>query len=156
MQASSFWLTFIWNTNIEIKVRKRAKIRNRYNQAPHLTQDTIGKVTTIQLDITNESQEVTHLSRMDLPTLINWTSPFPFKGLLGVFFFIFFFNFDWTFSKQTVDTLIRRRVEQRLIWVCTIYSCPTNRMTGLYELKMADLVLCAPGFPCTLNLISRL
>ena len=28
------------------KVRKRAKIRNRYNQAPHLTKDTNGKVTT--------------------------------------------------------------------------------------------------------------
>ena len=40
------------------KVRKRAKIRNRYNQAQHLTQDTNGKVTTSQLDITNESQEV--------------------------------------------------------------------------------------------------
>ena len=36
----------------------RAKIRNRYNQAPHLTQDTNEKVTTSQLDITNESQEV--------------------------------------------------------------------------------------------------
>ena len=36
------------------KVRKRANIRNRYNQAPHLTQDTNG-----QLDIANESQEVT-------------------------------------------------------------------------------------------------
>ena len=32
-------------------VSKRAKIRNRYNQAPHLTQDTNGKVTTSQLDI---------------------------------------------------------------------------------------------------------
>ena len=40
------------------KVRKTAKIRNRYNQAPHLTQDTNGKVTTSQLDITKESQEV--------------------------------------------------------------------------------------------------
>ena len=38
------------------KVRKRAKIRNRYNQAPHLTQDTNGKVTTSQLDITNETK----------------------------------------------------------------------------------------------------
>ena len=27
------------------KVRKMAKIRNQYNQAPHLTQDTNGKVT---------------------------------------------------------------------------------------------------------------
>ena len=43
---------------ILIKVRKRAKIGNRYNLAPHLTQDTNGKVTTSQLDITNESQEV--------------------------------------------------------------------------------------------------
>ena len=39
------------------KVRKRVKIRNRYNQAPHQTQDTNRKVTS-QLDITNESQEV--------------------------------------------------------------------------------------------------
>ena len=31
---------------MEIKVRKRAKIRNRYNQAPHLNQDTNAKVTT--------------------------------------------------------------------------------------------------------------
>ena len=30
----------------EKKVRKREKIRNRYNQAPHLTQDTNGKDTT--------------------------------------------------------------------------------------------------------------
>ena len=41
-----------------VKVRKRSKIRNRYNQAPHLTQDTNGRVATSQLDITNESQEV--------------------------------------------------------------------------------------------------
>ena len=40
------------------KVRKKAKIRNRYNHALHLTQDTDGKVTTSQLGITNESQEV--------------------------------------------------------------------------------------------------
>ena len=36
---------------------KGAKIRNRYNQVPHLTQDTNGKVTNSQLDTTNESQE---------------------------------------------------------------------------------------------------
>ena len=29
--------------------------RNRYNQEPHLTQDTNGKVTNSELDITNES-----------------------------------------------------------------------------------------------------
>ena len=41
-----------------MKVRKRAKIRNRYKQVPHLTQDTNGKVTNSQLDTTSESQEV--------------------------------------------------------------------------------------------------
>ena len=40
------------------KVSKGAKIRNRYDQVPHLTQDTNGKVTNSQLDTTNESQEV--------------------------------------------------------------------------------------------------
>ena len=40
------------------KVSKGAKIRNRYNQVPHLTQDTNGKVTNSQLDTTNKSQEV--------------------------------------------------------------------------------------------------
>ena len=39
-----------------VKVSKGAKIRNRYNQVPHLTQDTNGKVTNSQLDTTNESQ----------------------------------------------------------------------------------------------------
>ena len=33
-----------------IKVSKGAKIGNRYNQVPHLTQDTNGKVTNSQLD----------------------------------------------------------------------------------------------------------
>ena len=35
-----------------------AKIRNPYNQVPHLTQDTNGKVTNSQLDTTNDRQEV--------------------------------------------------------------------------------------------------
>ena len=40
------------------RVNKGAKIRNWYNQVPHLTQDTNGKVTNSQLDSTNETQEV--------------------------------------------------------------------------------------------------
>ena len=32
----------------DTKVSKGAKIRNRYNQAPHLTQDTNGKVSNSQ------------------------------------------------------------------------------------------------------------
>ena len=41
---------------ILLKVSKGAKIRNRYNQVPHLTQYTNGKVTNSQLDTSNESQ----------------------------------------------------------------------------------------------------
>ena len=40
-----------------IKESKGAKISNRYNQVPHLTKDTNGKVTNSQFDTTNESQE---------------------------------------------------------------------------------------------------
>ena len=50
------------------KIRKRAK--NRYNQAPHLTQDTDGKVTTSQFGITNESEEVSPFPVGDHKALI--------------------------------------------------------------------------------------
>ena len=46
-------------------------IRNRYNQAPRLTQDTNGKVTTSILDITNESQEVSPFPAGDHKASIN-------------------------------------------------------------------------------------
>ena len=55
--VTSVWQSSLCRTLFQIK-RKRAKIRNRYNQASHLTQDTNGKVATSQLDITSESQEV--------------------------------------------------------------------------------------------------
>ena len=45
-------------TTLIIKVSKGAKIRNRYYQVPHLTQDTNGKVTKSQMDTTNENQVV--------------------------------------------------------------------------------------------------
>ena len=40
-----------------LEVRRGAELRNRYNQVPHLTQDTNGKVTNSKLNTTNESQE---------------------------------------------------------------------------------------------------
>ena len=46
------------NLIYDMKVSKGAKIRKRYNQVPHLTQDTKGKVSNPQLDTTNENQEV--------------------------------------------------------------------------------------------------
>ena len=53
------------------KVSKGAKIRNRYNQEPHLTQDTNGKVTNSQLDTTNESQKVSPFPAGDHKAHIN-------------------------------------------------------------------------------------
>ena len=50
---------------------KGAKIRNRYNQVPHLTKDTNGKVTNSQLDTTYESQEVSPFPAGDHKTHIN-------------------------------------------------------------------------------------
>ena len=50
---------------------KGAKIRNQYNQVPHLTQDTNGKVTNSQLDTTNESQEVSPFPAGDHKAHIN-------------------------------------------------------------------------------------
>ena len=47
-----------------VKVSKGAKIRNQYNQVPNLTQDTNGKVTNLQLDTTNESQESSPLQQV--------------------------------------------------------------------------------------------
>ena len=44
--------SFQYGTN----VRKRAKIRNRYNQAPHPIQNTNGKVTTSELGITTRAK----------------------------------------------------------------------------------------------------
>ena len=59
------WDHIVCNLGFLRKVRKRAKIRNRYNQVPHLTQDTNGKVTNSQLDIANEIQEVSHFPAGD-------------------------------------------------------------------------------------------
>ena len=53
------------------RVSKGAKIRNRYNQVPHLTQDTNGVVTNSQLDTTNESQEVSPFPAGDPKAQIN-------------------------------------------------------------------------------------
>ena len=53
------------------KVSKGAKIRNQYNQVPHLTQDTNGKVTYSQLDTTNKSQGVISFPAGDHKAHIN-------------------------------------------------------------------------------------
>ena len=63
--------TFSGYFQVQCKVSKDAKIRNRYNQVPHLTQDTNGKVTNSQLYTTNKSQEVSPFPAGDHKAQIN-------------------------------------------------------------------------------------
>ena len=48
---------------IHMKVREEAKIRNRYNQGPQMTQDTTWKVTKTQLNITYKRAKRSALSQ---------------------------------------------------------------------------------------------
>ena len=54
-----------------VKVSEGAKIRNRYNQVPHLPEDTSGKVTNSQSGPTDESQEVSPFPACDHKAHIN-------------------------------------------------------------------------------------
>ena len=59
-----FWLRN--NFFFPVKVRKTAKIRNRYNQLPHLAQDTTWESDKkTQLKISNKSQEGDHKAAMN-------------------------------------------------------------------------------------------
>ena len=60
-----------FNCLVLFKVSKGAKVRNRYDQVPNLTQDTNGKVINSQLDTTNESQEVSPFPAGDHKAHIN-------------------------------------------------------------------------------------
>ena len=68
-----FWSVTVLELREQLlKVSKGAKIRNRYNQVPHLTQVTNEKVTNSQLDTTNESQEVSPFPAGDLKAQIRF------------------------------------------------------------------------------------
>ena len=56
--------------------------------------------------------------------------------LRGVtWYFSFFIQVNRKLCKQTVETLIRRRILWHLVWVCTICLYPTKRTLGIYGLK---------------------
>ena len=73
---------------------------------------------------------LTHLSRMEFPTLINLTSSFSCKWMLGGIFH-FYLKVHRIFCKQTVETLIRRRVLRRLIRVCAVCLSPKEKNARL-------------------------
>ena len=55
--------------------------------------------------------------------------------------FHFYSSFHRKLCKQTVETLIRRRILWHLFWVCTICLCPKKKMLGIYGLKNAIILL---------------
>ena len=70
-EAPKYSIALVLSIVLYHKVSKGAKIRNQYNQVPHLTQDTDGKVAYSQLDTTNESQEISPFPAGDHKAHIN-------------------------------------------------------------------------------------
>ena len=62
---------------------------------------------------------------MEFPTTftINWISPFPILGVLGVF-----------------SSKFNRRFCKRIV-ICTVCLCPPNRTLGLYGLRRLSAVI---------------
>ena len=60
---------YVWA--FQSKVRKMAKIRKRYNQVPHLTQETTWESYNSTIKITNKSQEVSPFPADDHRAVMN-------------------------------------------------------------------------------------
>ena len=63
----------------EIRVRKAAKIRNRYFQVPHLSQDTKWESNKIKINITKKSREVSPFPSGDHKAAINRSESMKYK-----------------------------------------------------------------------------
>ena len=87
LTSSKYSIHHVLTTSKYTIVSKCAKIRNRYNQIPHLTQDTNEKVTNSQLDNINESQEVSpfpvgdHKAQINVPYVLT-SSRYKFSCVL--------------------------------------------------------------------------
>ena len=69
--VSCVFVTFPNGIRGLVKVRKTARIRNLYNQVPHLSQDTKWESNKITINITNKSQEVSHFPLGDNKAAMN-------------------------------------------------------------------------------------
>ena len=119
---SFFWLLDLtealgrlYKTNSGLKVSKGAKIRSRYNQVAHPTQDTNGKVTNSQLDTTNESQEVSPFPAGDHKAHINRRAQRHIKHKTELFCNELYQSHDFTMikfidSKESLGRLLYRAI----------------------------------------------
>ena len=86
---------------------------------------------------TLKSESIYYLAEWNFPLISIGPVHFHLKGCRVVYFYS---NFNRTFCKQTVETLIRCRILQHLIWVFTVCLCPTKRMLGLYGLNLRNTI----------------
>ena len=89
---------------------------------------------------------LTHISLVDYSSLIYWMNPFPILGVAGEPFHFYSIS-NRNSCKRTLKTLIRRRVLQRLIWVCTVCLCPKKGTLGLNGLIHQSFVTTAHALP---------
>ena len=57
-------------------------------------------------------------------------------------YFSFYQNSNRASCKRTVETLIRRHILWRLIWVCKVCLCPTKRTLGIWVNAVKSIAKC--------------
>ena len=113
------WTIVAENKTIELQV-----LRLNLKLTTHWCSTVSNVLEVIYRDFTF----LTHVCRMDFPTIMNLTSPFPIVGLFGGIY-SFYSNLKKNFCEQILDNLARHRVlhclpicykkDARLIWVKT-------------------------------------
>ena len=83
---------------LSLTLKSKVSMKFHHTDAFQMHRNPAWKTTCIY---DRSKVNLTHLTRMELPTLINWTSLFLFQGLVGAIFH-FYPNFDSIFCKQTV------------------------------------------------------
>ena len=87
MFSSILYWVFI-SVQFNVKVSKVAKIRNRYNQVPHLTQDTNGKVTNSQKTPQTRAKRSAQSSLLRIVSLLFVNKPSAVLFLLYIKFLL--------------------------------------------------------------------
>ena len=69
-------------------------------------------------------EHLTHCRLNRLPHTTYWKSPFSILDMSGYEMYVHIPREKWLSYLQIVETLIRRRILRRLIWVCTVCQLP--------------------------------
>ena len=89
----------------------------------------------------SQSWRLTHYILVDSSSVIGWMSPFVILGVSGLFG-RFYSIFDGMSYWQSVQTLIRRHIMWRLIWVCTVCQRTPFSVSSLQRVKWQRVLKC--------------